>query len=474
MTNVLLIMTDQQRADSLGCTGNAVARTPNIDMLAARGAVFRNHFTPHQICSPSRATLFTGMLARNHGLTRSYPHQVSGGQLQRAMTAMALVCQPDIVIFDEPTTALDVTTQVEVLTAIKQAVRNHGIAAIYITHDLAMVAQLADRIKVLLKGEEIEEAPAATMIDAPREDYTKSLWAVRTFRKKTVAPTVASGAGAGGRPAPVLEVSCLSANYGVVRVLDDVSFSMAPGTTLAVVGESGSGKTTVARAICGLLKPMAGEVRFRDQVLPAQLSRRTIEQMRQIQMIYQSPDTALNPRQTVDDIISRPSERLLGLSRKASVKRAHEILRLIGMEPADFSDHRPGQLSGGQKQRISIARALAAEPKIIICDEITSSLDQIVAEDILKLLDSVQSQLSTAFLYITHDLDTVRAVADDVLVMQKGRVVRHGPRQQALAPPFDPYTQTLLDSVPEMRVGWLDDLISARKATDASWQSNST
>ncbi|MCU4651785.1 ABC transporter ATP-binding protein [Roseibacterium sp. SDUM158016] len=384
-----------------------------------------------------------------------YPHQVSGGQLQRAMTAMAMSCRPDLIIFDEPTTALDVTTQIEVLAAIRDIVRQFDTAAIYITHDLAVVAQAADRIKVLLRGDEVEEAETRQMLDAPREDYTKSLWAVRTFARAEQPP--ASGT-------PIVSVRNVTAAYGTVNVLEDVSFDIHAGRTVAVVGESGSGKSTTARVITGLLPPKSGEVLFEGNALPAALRRRTREQLRQVQMIYQMADTALNPKLTLRELIGRPAQMYLGLKGRVLEERVKELLNLIELDPATYIDRLPGELSGGQKQRIGIARALAAEPKLIICDEVTSALDQIVQEGILKLLNRLQEEFGLAYMFITHDLATVRAIADEVVVMQQGRVVEQGTKAEMFAPPHEPYTELLLSSVPEMDPDWLTRLLERRGA----------
>jgi len=384
-----------------------------------------------------------------------YPHQVSGGQLQRAMTAMAMACQPDLIIFDEPTTALDVTTQIEVLAAIRDVVAQFGTAAIYISHDLAVVAQMADRIMVLLNGERVEQADTRTMLDTPREAYTKTLWAVRSFRASAKPPVEADAV-------PVIRVSEVSASYGKVPVLEGVSFDIHRGRTVAVVGESGSGKTTVARCITGLLPPRAGVIEFNGEPLPPALKRRSKEQLRQNQMIYQMADTALNPRQRVADIIGRPLEFYLGLRGGARRERVRELLSAIELEPDTFIDRYPGELSGGQKQRIGIARCLAAEPSFIICDEVTSALDQIVAEGVLRLLDRLQKEFSLAYLFITHDLATVRAIADEVVVMQHGRVVEQGSKTGMFRPPHHPYTELLLSSVPEMAPDWLDRVLAER------------
>ncbi|MDR9392889.1 MAG: ABC transporter ATP-binding protein [Roseovarius sp.] len=385
-----------------------------------------------------------------------YPHQVSGGQLQRAMTAMAMSCRPDLIIFDEPTTALDVTTQIEVLAAIRDIVDQFNTAAIYITHDLAVVAQMADTIKVLLRGEEVEEAPTKEMLDNPQEDYTKSLWAVRSFKRPQKSrPT-------DGSP-PLISVKNVDASYtGGEKVLDDVSFDIYEGMTVAVVGESGSGKSTTARVITGLLPPSKGEVLFKGEPFPPDYKDRSKEQLRQCQMIYQMADTALNPKVKIAEIIGRPAQFYSGLKGTALKNRVDELLDLIELEPAKFYNRFPPELSGGQKQRIGIARALAAEPSFIICDEVTSALDQLVAEGILRLLDRLQNELNLAYMFITHDLATVRSIADEVVVMQHGKVVEQGAKDKMFTPPHHPYTDLLLSSVPEMDPEWLSTLLEER------------
>jgi peptide/nickel transport system ATP-binding protein len=386
-----------------------------------------------------------------------YPHQVSGGQLQRAMTAMAMTCRPDLIIFDEPTTALDVTTQVEVLAAIRDIVEQFHTAAIYITHDLAVVAQMADRIKVLRYGKSVEEAPTREMLASPREEYTRSLWSVRKLGKQEQA---------GGEP--ILQVKNVTAAYGnAVRVLSDVTVTVPRGRTVAVVGESGSGKSTLARVITGLLPPIEGEITFGGKVLPRALKDRDADTLRRIQMIYQMPDTALNPRQTVYEVIGRPIEFYRGLTGARKEARIVELLKLIEMDES-YVDRYPGELSGGQKQRICIARALAAEPDLIICDEVTSALDQIVQEGILQLLMRLQRELHVSYLFITHDIATVRAISDEIVVMFQGRVVQQGQKTKVLSPPHPPYTELLLSSVPEMDPDWLSNLLARRKAQPAA------
>jgi peptide/nickel transport system ATP-binding protein len=381
-----------------------------------------------------------------------YPHQVSGGQLQRAMTAMAMSCRPDLIIFDEPTTALDVTTQVEVLAAMRNIVEQFNTAAIYITHDLAVVAQMAHRIMVLRHGNLVEEAPTRAMLKEPTQDYTKSLWAVR----KLVKPE------SQGEDI-VLQIQGVDASYGNgIKVLDDVTVSVPRGRTVAVVGESGSGKSTLARAITGLLPISKGTISFNGKVLTTKLKDRDRDQLRRIQMIYQSADTALNPRQTVRDIIGRPLEFYLGLKGSDNDKRVVKLLESIELDES-YIDRYPSEMSGGQKQRISIARALAAEPDVIICDEVTSALDQIVQEEILQLLMKLQRDTNVTYLFITHDIATVRAIADEIVVMNKGKVVQQGLKSKVLNPPYPAYTELLLSSVPEMDPDWLTKLLEKRK-----------
>ena len=385
-----------------------------------------------------------------------YPHQVSGGQLQRAMTAMAMSCRPDLIIFDEPTTALDVTTQVEVLAAMRNIVEQFDTAAIYITHDLAVVAQMAHRIMVLRHGNLVEEAPTRAMLKEPTQNYTKSLWAVR----KLVKPE------SQGEDI-VLQIQNVDASYGNgVKVLDDVTVSVPRGRTVAVVGESGSGKSTLARAITGLLPISKGTISFNGKVLTTKLKDRDRDQLRRIQMIYQSADTALNPRQTVRDIIGRPLEFYLGLKGSDNDKRVVKLLESIELDES-FIDRYPSEMSGGQKQRISIARALAAEPDVIICDEVTSALDQIVQEGILQLLMKLQRDTNVTYLFITHDIATVRAIADEIVVMNKGKVVQQGLKSKVLNPPYPAYTELLLSSVPEMDPDWLTKLLDKRKVKPA-------
>ncbi|TAU72157.1 ABC transporter ATP-binding protein [Rhizobium leguminosarum] len=386
-----------------------------------------------------------------------FPHQVSGGQLQRAMTAMALCSNPELIVFDEPTTALDVTTQIDVLAAIKHAIEETHTAALYITHDLAVVAQISDDIMVLRYGKQVEYGSVQQIIEAPREDYTRALVNVRqAYREEAADQSVA-----------LLKIENVSAEYSNgFKVLHDVSLHVPKGQTLAVVGESGSGKSTLARVITGLLPPSSGRVVFNGKPLMPGLKSRPNDDLRRIQLIYQMADTAMNPRQTVRDIIGRPLTFYYGLRGAEKTARVKELLDQIEMGKG-FVDRYPAELSGGQKQRVAIARALAAKPELILCDEPTSALDPLVAEGILKLLLRLQQEEQLSYVFITHDIAIVRAIADSVAVMHRGKLVRFGPKSTALSPPFDDYTDLLLKSVPEMEIGWLERVLATRRMESA-------
>ncbi|MBX4917012.1 ABC transporter ATP-binding protein [Rhizobium bangladeshense] len=386
-----------------------------------------------------------------------FAHQVSGGQLQRAMTAMALCSNPELIVFDEPTTALDVTTQIDVLAAIKHAIEETHTAALYITHDLAVVAQISDDIMVLRHGRQVEYGSVQQIIEAPQQDYTRALVNVRQAYRDQAAD----------QSSALLKVENLSAEYSNgFKVLHDVSLHVPRGQTLAVVGESGSGKSSLARAITGLLPPRSGRIVFDGKPLMPGLKSRPNDDLRRIQLIYQMADTAMNPRQTVRDIIGRPLTFYYGLRGSEKTARVKELLDQIEMGNG-FIDRYPAELSGGQKQRVAIARALAAKPEIILCDEPTSALDPLVAEGILKLLLRLQEEEQLSYVFITHDIAIVRAIADSVAVMHRGKLVRFGPKSTALSPPFDDYTDLLLKSVPEMEIGWLERVLATRRMESA-------
>jgi peptide/nickel transport system ATP-binding protein len=397
-----------------------------------------------------------------------YPHQVSGGQLQRAMAAMALSCSPDVLVLDEPTTALDVTTQIEMLAHLKKLIALYGTAALYISHDLAVVAQIADRIMVLRYGKMVEVGTATQILTAPRTDYARALVAER------IAAGRSASAGDTGRGATLLAIDNLTVRFGERDVVKAATFTISKGETVAVVGESGSGKTTLALAICGQVARHNGTVQLAGTApanggslrpggtpLAAHLSRRTREQLRRIQLVFQLPDVALNPRHTVEAIIGRPATFYFGLRGAALRARVTELLAAVGLD-ASLAGRLPGQLSGGQKQRVCIARALAAKPDLIICDEVTSALDPLVAEEILKLLRRLQEELGLAYLFITHDLGSARRISHRAVVMLQGEIVAEGPAGAVFEQPSHPYLIKLLASVPELRVGWLDELLRGR------------
>ena len=396
--------------------------------------------------------------AQNFG--SRYPHQVSGGQLQRAMAAMAMSCRPDVLVLDEPTTALDVTTQIEVLILLKSLIRQYGTAALYITHDLAVVAQVADRIKVLRHGKEVEEGLTQQILHEARQDYTARLVAVRGAAASDRA------ASATVQPETVLKVQDCHAYYGDFHVVRGVSLDVQRGETVAVVGESGSGKSTLARIITGLLPPRSGQILFQEKALPATLKERSKELKRTIQLVYQIPDVAINPRQSLREIVGRPVEFYFGAGRAEVNARAQELMTLVEL-PHDYLERRPGQLSGGQKQRVCIARALAAKPDLIILDEPTSALDPLVAEEILTLLRKLQRELGLSYILITHDLDVVHRIAHRTAVMLQGQFVAFDTTDKIFESPEHPYTQKLITAVPEMRVDWLDEVLAKRQKAAA-------
>lgn len=385
-----------------------------------------------------------------------YPHQVSGGQLQRLLAAMAMITDPDLVIFDEPTTALDVTTQIEVLKAFKSVVRERGTTGLYVSHDLAVVAQVADRIVVLRDGAIREVGETAGLIADPRDPYTRSLLAAAEPAPREMPPPHET-------PTPLLEVSGLSAGYGGldrdglphIPILTDVGFRIQRGSTLGVIGESGCGKSTLARVIAGLMPAARGSVRLDGKVLAPGLDQRSREELRRIQIVFQMADTALNPALSVAGSLGRPLTFYHGLKGRALDRRVAELLDLVRL-PAVLADRNPSELSGGQKQRVNLARALAAEPDLILCDEVTSALDTVVAAAVLDLLVDLRRELGVSYMFISHDLKTVRAICDDIMVLYAGSKVEAGSRESLAAGPHHPYADLLTASVPDMRIGWLE------------------
>jgi peptide/nickel transport system ATP-binding protein len=396
-------------------------------------------------------------------ITRKFPHEVSGGQLQRLMTVMALMCRPKILVLDEPTTALDVTTQLGVIFALKQVIAQEKTACLYISHDLAVVAQMATSISVLRNGALVERGATETILRTPREPYTRELLAATAPRPKTRTTPDA------GRPAEaaanvVVEAHNIDAGYGSGRgvlVLHDVSLAVTSGRCLGIIGESGSGKSTLARVLAGLLPPKSGEIRSAGALIPHSLAHRSKDQLRRFQLIIQMPELAFNPRMTVGDAIGRPLELYFDMRGAEKRARIEELLGMVEL-PASMAHRYPAELSGGQRQRANLARALAAKPDLLICDEVTSALDPVVGVNVLRLLETIIASTGTGCIFITHDISKVAALADDIMVMHRGRVVEAGPVDEVLKHPSDPYTRALLASVPELRTDWLHEKEDAR------------
>ena len=388
-----------------------------------------------------------------------FPHQVSGGQLQRLMTAMALMGDPDVVILDEPTTALDVTTQVEVLKAFRRLVAQRGVTAIYVSHDLAVVAQMADRILVLLQGKMAEYGTTERLIGAPQAAYTRLLMdAARQAERPS------SWNRAGTEMQPLLEVRDLSAGYGPrgsdgqpkIPVLDAINLKLWKGQAIGIIGESGSGKTTLAHAIAGLNAPSQGHLLFNGHYISGDMNKRPDNELRRIQYVFQMADTALNPAHSVERILSRPLALFHGLKGAVREQRLCQLLDLVKLPRSVLWRH-PWALSGGQKQRVNLARALAAEPDLILCDEVTSALDTVVAAAVLDLISELRRELGLSVLFISHDMHAVRAVCDDIVVMKSGRIVTQIARADYDKPTNELYLERLKRAVPELRQGWLDE-----------------
>ena len=416
----------------------------------------QNHLMTREQASKKCIDIYTKLhLPQPEVIAYRYPHQISGGQLQRAMVAMTMACNPDIIIFDEPTTALDVTTQIEVLATINEVINKFGLAGVYITHDLAVVAQVAHRIKVMRYCKEVEEGDTEQIIYHAAKPYTRELLASRSIHRDRQVDEVYED--------NLLEVRNITAGYKAgEKILDNVSLTVKPAQTVAVVGESGSGKSTLARAITGLLPAWEGDIIFDGKKRDPDLKQRYRKTKKRMQMVYQMPDPALNPTQKIETILGRPLTFYLGMKGKKRRERVEELLEMVEL-PKNYIGRLPNQLSGGEKQRICIARAIAAEPELVICDEVTSALDQIVAVGILKLLQRLQNELKISYLFITHDLDTVKAVADKVVVMLKGKVVEQGDKDELINTPQHPYTKKLLESVPEMDPNWLNNWLAKKR-----------
>ena len=382
----------------------------------------------------------------------SYPHRLSGGQRQRIMIAMALVLEPKLLIADEPTTALDVTTQKQILTLIRDLQRDRGTAVLFITHDMGVVAEIADRVAVMRQGRLVETGALDDVLRKPTMEYTRNLLSSvpslvpRAPRPETKEPVVLEANELG----KVYRERSLFGKAREVAAAQDVTLALRKGRTLGIVGESGSGKSTVARCIVRLIDPTSGGIRLAGREI-SELSRRLLQPHRKrIQIIFQDPYRSLNPRVTIGETIAEGPINY-GMPRSGALAKARELLELVGL-PADAISRYPHQFSGGQRQRIAIARALALDPDVLVADEAVSALDVSVQAQVLELLDEIQTRLGIALLFITHDLRVAAQICDDVAVMQKGRVVEQGPAAEVLTNPQQAYTRALLDAAPGR--GW--------------------
>ncbi|MGO4909985.1 ABC transporter ATP-binding protein [Pseudorhodobacter sp. W20_MBD10_FR17] len=410
------------------------------------------------------------------GIGSRYPHEVSGGQLQRLMAAMAMSGEPACIVFDEPTTALDVTTQVDVLQNFKALIKGHKIGAIYVSHDLAVVAQIADEIIVLKAGKVVEQGSVEQIITNPQHEYTKLLIAASDPDIACAAPAQKTTPATAGSKTesvvainPVLSVRNLSAGYGgagkgkepPLKVLHSVDMEVKAGAIHAIIGESGSGKSTLARAISGLMPYYQGDVQLDGISLSPNLHERSKTDLARVQMVMQMADVALNPAHRIEKILRRPIEYFTGDRGSAVDDRIAELMTQVKLSP-DLMKRLPRELSGGQKQRINLARALAGNPRVVLCDEVTSALDTVVRNAIIDLIRQLRDERGLSFVLISHDISTVAAMCDSVTVMHLGQAVEQGPTLDILRAPKKEYTRTLMRSVPHLQVGWLEQAIAQR------------
>lgn len=380
----------------------------------------------------------------------AYPHQLSGGQKQRVMIAVALACDPDVLIADEPTTALDVTTQAQIVDLVKRMQDERGMAVVWISHDLGVIGQVADTVSVMLRGEIVEQRSVTDLFASPEHDYTKRLLVSR--------PSLERPGPAPGPPSdrPILSVSGLDVRFPVkgpagttwIHAVNDVNFTMFPGETLGLVGESGSGKSTIAGALTGQVKPRAGSISIGDEDLLGARGDRLKVLRRRVAMVFQDPFSALNPRMKVSESIAEPIlvHRLIP-TREGRMGRIRELLDAVNLPP-EFAERFPHELSGGQRQRVCIARALACDPDVLILDESTASLDVSIQADVMDLLKDLQQQLGLTYLFIAHDLAVVHEMSHRVMVMRNGAIVETGVSTDLYQRPQHEYTRALLDAIP--------------------------
>jgi peptide/nickel transport system ATP-binding protein len=451
-------------------------------------------------------------LPSDDAFLRRYPHQLSGGQQQRVAIAMAFANRPAVIVCDEPTTGLDVTTQARVLQTIRELCRSHRVAALYVSHDLAVVAELADRVAVMYAGRIVESGPREQLFTTPAHPYTRRLLrAVPDIAGKRTVVGIRGHAALPGRrpqgcffhprcefaqddcrtvfppvtqlssdhqvrcyhvddvvraPAPegagqadrqvagrdvVLAVRGLNAHYGTRHTLFDIDVEVRHNACLALVGESGSGKTTLARCVAGLHKDWVGEIRLGDTRLAEAARKRSRQARKDIQYVFQNPYASLNPRRTIGQTIARQLELFFPGHRRDAGRRVAECLERVALS-AEATNRFPDQLSGGERQRVAIARALAAEPALLVCDEVTSALDVSVQAAIIELLGRLRNEIGLSLLFITHDLALIRTIADRVAVMTEGRIVEHGPVEQIFTAPSAEYTRKLLANTPSIEI----------------------
>ena len=409
-------------------------------------ALHDDTLTSEQVLERTREVLREVALPDDPAFLRRYPHQLSGGQQQRVAIAMAFVGRPDLIVMDEPTTGLDVTTQAHVLETIKTMTREYGTAGVYISHDMAVVADLADDIAVMYRGELVEHGRVDQVLSDPRHEYTRRLlMAVPLLRTSGHTEPAAR------TEEPLLRIFELSAGYGRTRVLEGIDLSVSRGECVALLGESGSGKTTLSRSVAGLHHQFEGGLVFEGQTLASTSYRRTAEQRRRIQYVFQNPYEALNPRKRVRDQILGPYRHLVGRPGDPDLVVAEALERAA--LPASYGDRFPEQLSGGERQRVCIARAVATRPDLLVCDEITSALDVSVQAEIVKLLRSLQDD-GMALLFVTHNIALVSNIADRVAVLNKGRIVEYGPVGEVMSAPEHEYTRALIADTPDFELSF--------------------
>ncbi len=406
-------------------------------------------------------------LPNNRDFLRRFPHQLSGGQQQRVCIAMSLLSGADVLILDEPTTGLDVITQASVLEELERLRRELGLSMLYISHDLAVVSQVADRVLVMYRGEIVESGQTHDILHTPAHEYTRRLLSASLDHREPIAPemvvesrvaavaareTGAPRAAANDNGSDMLVVEDLTVEHvsggRVVASVNDVSFRIETGTCLALLGSSGSGKSTIGRAVLGLKPRSAGTIRLDGDDVAPDVGKRTDQQRRRLQMVFQNSSAALNPRESVGIAIKRGQAHLSGseVARGGSVEHLLDLVRL----PTKFKHRMPRELSGGERQRVCIARALSASPSVIVCDEITSALDVSVQASVLKLLKELQRDLDLSLLFITHDMGVVSYIADSVVVLENGRVCESGDTETVLYRPESPYVRSLMAAVPSL------------------------